>query len=264
MARFKDIYELSRIRAKGRKWWLGFSPALIIAGVSAVVVGDILFGLVALAIAVLIPPFCLLRPSNDEIPSVRKSVESSKVAWGLWHTGDYVRAECQHIGMDKFKKMLLLEPTKRNKALTQVAEKAPNPINVEIEQIRATAQKALTDGVDVRWYWEEVHNTFTIWDDTPVAVVVEGENESQPRSDRAWMVVQVFTPTSSPRDRDRNRINNKAEQRDKFDGYFQQFNDIWNDPKRSRSITESEKRRLCYGKRKQEASKSRSIAKTTQ
>ncbi len=170
------------------------------------------------------------------IPSRREALEMARVAWGLWNTGTRMRIE-KLLEIESLKRVLILEQNPTNPAIQEVAKRAREKPDSIISQIRETTIESLENGVKVRWYFKSRMNLFTIYDSTPI----EGDNgELKPCSENAWIFIESFDPFIGVDQRRGECIYNKGKGRNLFDGYYREYEDIWNDPNKSvePSITE--------------------------
>lgn len=158
------------------------------------------------------------------IPSRREALESAKVAWGLWHTGTRMRIDLL-LEVKSLRRVLLLEPNAQNPSLGYISTKSKNPVDWIIGEIMATTKVALDNGIDVRWYFTARESALTIYDPTPVG--------DKPCSENAWMYVEYFTPSVGVDQRKGHIIHNSGKDKNRFMGYYKEYEDIWNDSNKS-------------------------------
>ncbi len=160
----------------------------------------------------------------EMIPSRREALESAKVAWGLWHTGTRMRIDFL-LEVESLRRVLLLEPNAQNPSLGYISTKSKNPVDWIIGEIRATTKVALDNDIDVRWYFTARESALTIYDPTPVG--------DKPCSENAWIYVEYFAPSVGVDQRKGHIIHNSGKDKNRFMGYYKEYEDIWNDSNKS-------------------------------
>lgn len=182
---------------------------------------NVLAGCILIVVGIVIVLGYMLKPADDEIPSLRKSIKGAKLVWGQWHTGDRIRSEnLTEIG--SIKKILLLDPNANNLALKNVANKAKIRLEEAIFEIKALTEKAMQEGIEVRWHTQNIGQAITIYDPQPV----EKDRELKPYSQKAWLTVQVLEPLVGRDQRQLYPIR-KAKDPERFNKYIEEFERIW-------------------------------------
>ena len=165
------------------------------------------------------------RPRIEGVAQSRRdALESSRVAWGLWHTGTRMRIE-RLLKLDSLKRILILEPNTNSKSVKVIAERSGETEKGIITQLEDTTREALKNGKDIRWYSEHRESAFTIYDNSPIK---EPDGSLKPCSDNAWIYVEYLTPTVGVDQRTGEAIHNKGKDKDRFMGFYQEYEDIWN------------------------------------
>lgn len=160
---------------------------------------------------------------SGKIPSRREAIEQSEVVWGLWYTGDGMRAD-KLLGSGKIKRILLLNPSMKNQSIEKnasVVDSTPSTVRSEINLVKNEITRYQ---IPYRYYDNFRRESFTIFDPTPI------QNESgefTPNSKNAW-ICTVHPSYSLSRDQwPRFKYENKGKDKRVFDNYFREFEDIW-------------------------------------
>lgn len=171
-----------------------------------------------------VPSITSQSKSNDAaLPSRREALESSKVAWGLWHTGTRMRIE-KLLKLESLKRILILEPNKDTDSIEIIAKRSEESTESIITQIQDTTREALENGKDIRWYSKHRESAFTIYDATPVK---DEDGTLKPCSDNAWMYVEYLNPEVGVDQRTGEVIYNKGKNKSRFMGFYHEYKDIW-------------------------------------
>ncbi len=161
--------------------------------------------------------------------SRREALESAEVAWGLWHTGNRMFTE-NLLEMPSLKRVLILEPNQKNQSIGIVAKKSKLKESTIINQIIDTTDAAIGNGVDVRWYFKDRADSFTIYDPTPI---MGDGGIYRPFSENATIYWEYFQPNVGLDQRKGHWIYNKGKDKGNFKAYCREYEDIWNDPQKS-------------------------------
>ncbi len=169
--------------------------------------------------------------------SRREALESATIAWGLWHTGTRMRIE-KLLELPSLKRVLILEPNPDNPSVGEVAEKSNEKPNTIISYIRDTTNEALNNGIDTRWYFKARGDSLTIYDSTPVE---DADGTLKPCSENAWTYIEYFHPRVGVDQRKGSCIYNKGKDKNLFNAYYREYEDIWNDSSKSRQAYRTDK-----------------------
>jgi flagellar assembly factor FliW len=157
------------------------------------------------------------------IPLHREAVDSCRVAWGLWYTGDEMRGKGL-FRSGKFKRVLLLNPSIRNENIEQnakVVKSDASEIRKEIELARQEAERAK---IIIRYYHNRLPpQSYTIFDPNPIEI----SGDLIPKSKEAWICTQQLTPEVERSLRPREKYENNGERQVHFEAFFRQFEEIW-------------------------------------
>ena len=158
-----------------------------------------------------------------------ESVDKSKVAWGLWHTGAQVSDSSLMVQGTSIKRVLLFDYCNRNK-LSDMVDKGDlhSRESDVINQNRTLTEKALLlkdEGVEVRWYSEPMPYSISIFE--PINNKVTCVEDF---SDKAWIHGQ-FRLAKVRRDKRppfllQRQSKTRAEQ-EAFVYYVKEYQKIW-------------------------------------
>ena len=172
----------------------------------------------------------LVKPLDDEMPSLEQSTKDADVVWGLWYTGDRVMGE----GLLKYnsiKRILLLEPNPNNQSFIDGASDADNPVARRVHQIEDLTREAIGRGIEVRWYFERQFQSITIYDKYDKDSVMIDSNLNL-WSLNAWISVEFFQLLVKREERPRKKITNEHHT-ESFNRYVSQYQMIWDFASRS-------------------------------
>ncbi len=148
--------------------------------------------------------------------SFNDSLSKAKIVWGLWITGGGIYDK-QTIKSPKITRVLLASKGRTGvKTSTIITGHANSKVaNAEIDEIG----KQL--GNKVKYYPDSIGYSFTIFDKTPI------NNNAEPCSKNAWVVVQILEPKIPHQDRTKYVLKNKGKDSKKFEGFYGLFKEIW-------------------------------------
>lgn len=173
-----------------------------------------------------------VNKGETAVPSRRKALESTKVAWGLWHTGQRMRAE-KLISAKSLQRILLLNP-ESNESIDEVARRVGGELRKErerlIQEINDTIAEALANQKAPRLYAKHRESSLTIYDSTPIK---DANGDLIPNSDNAWIYLEILVPNVGIDQWKDEIIYNKGKDKQRFMGYFKEYEAIWNDSKQA-------------------------------
>lgn len=149
--------------------------------------------------------------------------KSAKVAWGLWFAGTNIKID-KVLDEDIEGRILLLKPYKSDRNLQEVSRRAEVSLLDIIKDVETLTEKALsTNRFQVGWRSAYPCYSLTIFDSNPT----KGKSgEIIPSSDSAWIVIKYLDPKVGAKERTIQRIY-KETQLKKFEGYFEEYQRIW-------------------------------------
>lgn len=163
-----------------------------------------------------------VKPDNVAIQSRTEAIESSALAWGLWHTGHRMKVEGL-IKNPNLQRILVLHP----KAIAEVARRV-GEVGQEriINEIRETTAEALANKKEIKWYSNYRESSFTIFDTNPR---IDEDGILKPNSENAWMHISYLIPNVGIDVWKVQEIRNTGSERQIFAGYFKEYEYIWNE-----------------------------------
>lgn len=174
-------------RIRKRTGFLGVGVALFVpillqliaevCFVLQIVLGVITFG------GFLIILWVIFSPLGDEIPPLLNSLVKSKVAWGLWYTGDRISEGNYLEKSHSLKRILLLDP--QGKHYAKHFQQTIDTPERAMQQIKNLTKQAKSKGIKVKWYHQEQYQSYILYDI---------REQEEPSSDKSWCVIESLQP----------------------------------------------------------------------
>ena len=156
--------------------------------------------------------FIMVIPSK--IPSLKGSIRKSKTVWGLWFTG---RGHYELVNRgSSIKRILLMRP--HSEAFNRNLEVSGERSEIAASEIKRLTQKALNNGIDVKWYETPRKKSFTLYDK---------HTGGKPNSLDAYCIVSILKDGAPADARDTYIKKNKGEGKYYFRNSLKEFEQIW-------------------------------------
>ena len=181
-----------------------------------------------LGLSVFFWELCSIRTIRRKL-NLEKSVDDSKVVWGLWHTGARIEENDLMETGTSIKRILLFDYCNRDKLTELTTRGTGNRYESNlIDEIKRITKKALLlkdDGVEVRWYREPMPYSISIYE-----LDNDKVNSIDDFGKRAFLHIE-FLLTKVRRDKRPNRIITKEskhwDEKQAFVYYVEEFTRIW-------------------------------------